>query len=119
MAELHEGLIAPEWPELAEGEVNNFAVAMDKVLDAGESIAGVLAVGEVGSGDLTIDQIRVNTNVLAIGNRPDVQPGQAVLFRVAGQLAATGSYLLKITFTTDAVPSQTKIRGIHFTVAAL
>jgi hypothetical protein len=107
--------LAPQVPTIVVGEVNNFAVSFAKALDSGELLAGTPTVVEEATDDLAMSNVAVNVAALKINGRP-VEPGKAVQFRVAGQVAAHSPYTLRITVTTDGSPSQTKIRYIQFQV---
>lgn len=106
---------APERPVAAVGETNLFSVSFAGVLDSGESLTGTPTVAEQTSSDLTISNVSVNTVALTINDRT-VAIGDAVQFKVIGQLAATMTYLLKITATTDSSPAQTKVKYVEFKV---
>ena len=85
---------APERPPLIVGETRNDRVSFKGILDAGELLTGTPLVVEI-------------TAVLA---------GQAVLFIVAGQKAATEKYQIKITATTDG--GQTLVKFVWLLVAS-
>lgn len=117
---------APERPVLVPGETRNFAVSFGDVVDSGELLTGTPTVAEETTSDLTIANKAVNTAALTI-NGKSVAIGQAVQFKVSGQLAtgtvrgdesiATGNYEIKITVSTDATPAQTLIKYVQFDVA--
>ena len=107
---------APQVPVLAVGEVRNFAVSFVGALDTGELLTGTPAVAEQNTTDLTITNKAVNTVALTI-NGQSVAIGQAVQFRVAGQLVAHSPYAIKITVGTTSSPAQTLVKYVEFTAA--
>ena len=108
---------APERPVATVGETNLFSVSLAGVLDSGELATGTPTVTEVTSSDLTISNVAVNTAALTI-NDISVVSGKAVQFKVIDHVVANSPYKLKITFSTDSTPAQTKIRYVTFTVEA-
>lgn len=106
---------APEVPVFAVGETNNVSVSFADVLDEGELIAGTPVVIELTTSDLTIENKRVNTAAVVMGEQT-IAIGKAVQFSVSGQGTANTPYTIKITATTDSDPAQVKVRGINFTV---
>ena len=108
--------LAPETPTLAVGEVRNFAVSFVDVLDSGELLTGTPTVAEETTSDLTIANKAVNTAALTV-NGQSVAIGQAVQFKVSGQLTTHTPYKIKITVSTTATPAQTLVRWVQFQVA--
>lgn len=106
---------APQQPVMAVGEARNFAVSFADVLDAGELLTGTPTVTEETTTDLTIASKVVNTAELTIDGRTTAI-GQAVQFRVSGQLLTHTPYTLKITVGTTASPAQTIVKYVKFVV---
>ena len=111
---------APERFVAAVGETNLFAVSFAGLLDSGESLTGTPAVVEVTTSDLTIANIAaasnkgtVNTSTIII-NGVDVVAGDAVQFKVSGQLLTHTPYTIMITAGTDSTPAQTKVKYVRF-----
>jgi len=108
-------IISPEEPTIVVGEVSNFAVSFDDVLDKGELITGTPVVTEVTSSDLTFTDQRSNSSAFTMDEHR-YETGKVALFKVYGQIVANTPYTLKVQITTDATPAQTKIRGVTFSV---
>lgn len=110
----------PERPVLVPDEIRNFAVSFAGELDSGEVLTGTPTVEEETTTDLTIANKAVNTSALTI-NGKNVPIGEAVQFKVSGQQAmgsaASGTYKIKITVSTDATPAQRLIGFVDFDVA--
>lgn len=104
---------APELPTAAVGEVNLYSVSFAGVLDTGESLTGTPTVAEQSTSDLTISNVSVSSSALTI-NGKTVAAGEAVQFKVSGQLTANSPYTLKITVGTDSTPAQTKVKYVKF-----
>lgn len=102
-------------PVLVVGETRNVAVDFQDVLDSGELLTGTPTVAEVTTTDLTIASKAINTAALTIDGRA-VAIGEAVQFKVSGQLAANSPYTIKITVSTTASPAQTLVRYVVFEV---
>lgn len=109
-------ITAAQRPVLATGDVRNCAVSFAEQLDAGEALTGTPTVQEQTTTDLTIASVAVSTTVLAI-NGVSVAVGEAVQFKVSGQLTTHTPYKLKITATTNSTPAQTLVRYVYFTVS--
>ena len=102
-----------ERPVAVPGETNLFSVDLSGKLDEGElaaSIGGVVDADE--TGDLTITDESVSSEELTILGEA-VAAGKACQFKVVGQQEGT-TYRLKITFTTDSSPAQTKVLYVLF-----
>lgn len=110
-------IYAAQIPSFAEGDTRNGAVSFAEQLDSGEALTGTPTVVEQTSSDLTISNVAVSTGSLVI-NGVTVVAGEAVQMTITGALKATGSYLLKVTATTDSTPAQTLVRYIRFKVEA-
>ena len=83
------------------------------VLDSGELLTDTPTVTEVTTSELTISNVVVSTAELTI-NGAAVAVGEAVQFKVIGQLAGTGSYKLLITAVTDSMPARTLKKWVEF-----
>ena len=99
------------------GEIRTPAVSFVDVLESGELLTGTPLVVEVTSLDLALANKAVNTATLTI-NGKSVVAGQAVQFKMSGQLAATREYTIKVTASTDADPAQTFVRKLTVLVEA-
>ena len=97
-------------------ELRLAAASFLDVLDAGESLVDPPTVTEVGTSDLTIDNVIVNTDALFI-NRLSVPAGKAVQFSIAGGVAGT-EYTINIQVSTDATPAQTLVGNVCLLVLA-
>ena len=106
---------APQRPVAVVGETNNFSVSFAGRLDSGEVMTGTPTAVEQTSSDLTISNVAVNTAALTI-NDISVAIGNAVQFKVLGQLVANTPYTVKITAGTDSTPAQTKVGYVIFKV---
>ena len=107
---------ASERPVAVAGETLLCSVSLAGILDSGELLASVTSVTEQTSTDLTISNTSVNSAALTINNQT-VIIGNAIQFKMIGQLLATGSYTLKIIVVTDSTPAQTRIGFVKFDVA--
>lgn len=96
-------------------EARNVAVSFVGKLDVGELLNGTPTVVEVGSTDLTITNVGINIVALTINDKA-VIIGRAVQFKVTGGVAGV-TYILRLTSTTDASPSQTVILNVTLKVA--
>ena len=104
---------ANERPPMAVGETRNFAVSFVGQLDSGETISSVTSVTEVTTSVLTITNKAVNSAAVTI-NEVSVGIGLAVQFTVAGQVAASSPYTIKILAVTSG--SQTLVGWVTFPV---
>lgn len=96
---------APQIPAKRAGEVRLASVSFVGLLDAGELLSGAPTVAEVGTTDLTLDQVAVNASAVEVVDS-EVGVGQAVRFRVAGGIAGR-RYTLRLSCATNATPPQT------------
>jgi hypothetical protein len=106
---------ARERPVSVPGNTDLHAVSLVGQLDSGELVASVDSVVEVTTTDLTISNKAVNTVELTI-NSKTVAIGQAVQFKVIDAVVSGSPYRLKITYTTDSTPAQTKNVYVFFHV---
>ena len=104
---------APEVPALLAGEVCEHSIDCRGKLDSGETITGTPTVAEQTTSDLTVTGITVNVAVVTIKGK-SVPIGQAVQFKISGQLVAHSPYTLLVTFGTSA--GQTRKGLFGFTV---
>ena len=94
-------------PELREGGTAVCMIDLRNDLDEGDTISAA-SVAEVTTTDLTFGTVAVTTEEETIEH--EVVPArQAIRFTVAGHVQSTGSYRLKVTFSTaggviDKVP---------------
>jgi len=98
-------IVAPEIQCKADSEERNFAVDFIGRLDAGELLTGTPTVAEIGSSDLAITNVVINTIALTI-NGVAVAIGQAIQYKVTGGTVGT-TYRLLVTALTDASVAQT------------
>lgn len=106
---------APDIRSVAVGATRNCAISYVNVLDTSEVLTGTPTVVEVTTTDLTITNKVVNTSTLTI-DKQTCTAGQAVQFRVSGQLAAHSPYTIKVTVSSDQ--SQTFVNWYKFTADA-
>lgn len=99
------------------GETRTPAVSFVGVLEPGEVLTGTPLVVEVSTSGLTLTNKAVNTVELVI-NGKTVAIGQAVQFKMSGQLVANSPYMIKVTASTDASPAQTFVRKLTVPVEA-
>lgn len=111
-------ITAAQRPVMATGDVRNCAVSFAEQLDAGETLTGTPTIAEQTTTDLTISSAVVSTTALTI-NGVSVAIGEAVQFKVSGQLTTHTPYKLKITTTTTSTPAQTLVRYVMFSVSDL
>lgn len=102
--------------DIAVGETRTPAISFKDVLESGELLAGTPTIVEETTSDLTLANKRVNTAALTI-NGESVAIGQAVQFKINGQLTVNSPYTLKITVGTDASPAQTFVKKVRFRVS--
>lgn len=107
----------PERRTCRVGETRTVAVSYVNLLESGELLTGTPTVAEVTSTDLTISDVVVNTEALTINSKA-AAIGQAVQFKVSGQVAATARYTLLVTVSSDASPAQTFVRKLTLLVEA-
>ena len=107
---------APQRPVSVVGNTELCSVSMVGQLDSGELVATVTDVVEQTTTDLTISNKAVSTAALTINNI-SVAVGEAIQFKVVGQVVANSPYTLKITFVTDSTPAQTKNVYVKMDVA--
>jgi hypothetical protein len=98
-------------PVVGVGEVRNFSVSFAELLDSGETVAEITSLTEVGTSDLTLSHIRINTTSVPVGGIMHA-PGQVLHFRVSGM--KEGLYKLRCVFQTSSTPPQTLVRTIQF-----
>ena len=103
-------------PVISEGDTDMIAVDFTDYLDSGELLTGTPTAVEQTSSDLTIGNVAVSTGSLSILGET-VVTGAAVQASVSGQLAATGSYTIRVTATTDASVARTVVVDATFGVA--
>lgn len=89
------------------GDVEMLAIDCYVWLDPGELLTGTPTITEVGSADLTISNVAVNTTTIVINSRT-AAIGQAVQAKIIGWVADE-QYRLRITTSTDATPARTKV----------
>ena len=102
---------------MTAAETRLATVSFRSVLSSGELLTGTPTVAEVGTADLTISNVAVNTTAVAASDIfPDgVSVGQAVQFLVSGGVAGT-TYSIRVSATTDATPAQTLRRRVTIRV---
>lgn len=102
-------------PRFVVGETRLCEFAFDDALDDGAVLSGTPAVVELTSSDLTIASVSRNSAAITVlGSSRAINT--CVTCIVSGHLAATGSYTLKCTVTTDA--GETLVRTFSFVVEA-
>lgn len=92
---------AEQLPYCIVGETRTPGYSFAGKLDSGELLTGTPTVVEQTTSDLTITNKVVNTTALTLNNE-EVAIGQAVQFKISGQLLANSPYVIKITCGTDA-----------------
>ena len=103
----------PQRPAISVGDTEVVSVNYTDHLDAGESLTGTPTIVEVTTSDLTLGSKVVNTSTYVEARSGDtVAVGAAVQFTVAGGLADTAPYTIRITVSTDATPARTFVRDV-------
>lgn len=100
---------------ISEGDIDVFSIDGTDYLDAGEVFTGTPTAVEQTTGDLTISDMSVNAASVVIDGAT-VEIGAAIQGKVLGQLAATRSYDILVTATTDATLARTVKFLISFDV---
>ena len=90
------------------GEHRNVSVSFLNKLDFGESLIGTPIITELTTSDLTFTDESINTIIIRIEDMAH-NPGEAVVFNVAGGIAGT-TYIIQIECDTDSAITQT-LRG--------
>lgn len=108
---------ATQRPCFVEGEEPTPAVGFVDQLRSGELLTGTPTVTELSTSDLTISNEGLNGSEIEVDGETH-SASQAVQFKITGQLAATGSYRLRVDVDTDASPAQKLSGFIEFDVVA-
>lgn len=87
-------------PNISQGDTDVGAVDLQDYLDSGETFTGTPTIVEITTTDLTLSNKTVNSSPMVIAGR-NVAAGQAIQYRVTGQLAGK-TYKIQITGTTTA-----------------
>ena len=108
------GLVAPQLPIIAVGDVSDCVVSWAAVLSPDEVLVDVPTVTDAAAvTDLAIDNVAINAAELLINGAP-VAAGKALCFRLSGQ--TIGNYTLDLTVATNAAVAQTIHRAVQFCV---
>lgn len=102
-------ITAPQRPAVGKGETRAPRISFEGRLSAGELLTGTPSVVEIGTADLTVSNVAVNTAALTIDGQA-VAVGQAVQCLVTGFDGKT-LYKLRVTCGTDSTPAQ-QLQGI-------
>lgn len=104
-----------QYGEISSGDTETVKVSFKSKLEGSELLTGTPNVAEVTTSDLTLSAgARNSAEYTDLGDQPQetVAIDQGVTFTVSGSTA--GSYLVKVTATTDA--GNTLSRNIKITV---
>jgi len=92
--------------QISEGEERTVTIAVDRDLDAGESLTGTPTVVELLTSDLTFASESINSAATDVEGRT-IAIGKAVSFFVQGGVAGT-TYSVQVTCSSNSSPVQVR-----------
>lgn len=106
---------APQRHSKTVSEGRNAFADFKLLLTPPELLTGVPVVTEIGTSDLIISNVAINSAVIVVNNSP-CNPGQAVVLSLAGGVVGM-FYTIQIKVVTDAAAPQTFVATIKLGVA--
>ena len=98
-------IVLLEYPAISEGDVEAMEVLCSDYLRDSEVVSGTPTGAEQTTSDLTIGTCTLNASAVTRKGKSHAA-NTVITVPIQGQLAATGSYTVLVTFSTDA--SRTK-----------